>query len=366
MISKIKRFLGFEKLHPDIQLFLDHSNLNIAKVITVLIMLLEAALFVNTFFYKIKPDQDPAKWLLYHRTLYAFIFLASAQLFAYSVYLSRKKARFSRITFNISLSAFFLALIIFAISITIKDYVQHEQILVFITVELFVTCMFMVKPYLAIIMILLPFSVFYYLMKISIGVSSATTINYPIIMLFFIIVNVVRYQQLLKVATSNYENKALAEQLRLSSLYDFLTKLKNRNALNMDFEETDENLNKNYLIMLTDIDNFKNCNDTNGHAYGDKLLKKFAETLQEQFGNAHCYRYGGDEYLIVVPEMNDNEFLQRIQACEKSINDEFRFSGGYSKGYITSSKELHTYINKADEFLYEAKNAGKNKVLGSF
>ena len=366
MISKLKRILGFERLHPDIQFFLDKGNLGIAKVITFLIMLLEAVLFLNTFFYDIGPDQDPAKWLLYHRSLYAFIFFAAAQLFAYAIIHSRKNAKFSRFALNTSLSFFFLAMIIFGISITIKDYVQNEQILVFITVELFVTCMFMVKPYLAIIMILVPFGTFYYLMEISIGVSSATKINYPIIMLFFIIVNLVRYQQFLTVAINNYKNKELAEQLRLSSLYDFLTKLKNRNALNMDFEETDENLNKNYIVMLTDIDNFKVYNDTNGHSFGDKLLQRFAAILQENFGSEFCYRYGGDEYLIVVPETENEVFLQKIKACEAEINDEFRFSGGYSKGFITSSKELHAYINKADEFLYEAKNAGKNKVLGSF
>ena len=366
MISKIRKLLGFEKLPHDIQFFLDQANLGIAKVISLLIMLLEAVLFVNTFFYKIGPDQDPAKWLLYHRVLYIFIFLASLQLFGYSLIHSRKNAKFSRIALEISLSIFFLAMIIFGISITIKDYIQNEQILVFITVELFVTCMFMVKPYRAILMIIIPFSVFYYLMKISAGVSSATKINYPIIMLFFIIVNLVRYQQFLKVATSNSENKALAEQLRLASLYDFLTKLKNRNALNMDFEETDENLNKNYIVMVTDIDNFKNFNDKNGHNFGDKVLQRFAAILQENFGSEFCYRYGGDEYLIIVPEIENDAFLQKIKACEEAINDDFRFSGGYSKGYITSPRELHDYINKADEFLYEAKNAGKNKVLGSF
>lgn len=366
MISQIKKILGLEKLQPDIQLFLDHANLSIARPGSFIVMLVEIFAFINSFFYTIKDGQDSSKWLLYHRTLYIFLFLAAAQLFFYSIYHNRNKVKFSRFTLNISLSVFFMALIVFALCISINDYIKHEQILVFITVELFVACLFMIKPYLAILLIIVPFAVFYYMMKTTAGISSATKINYPIVMIFFILVNIVRYQQYLKIATSNFENQSLAEQLRKASLYDFLTRLKNRNALNMDFEDSDSNLNLNYIVMLTDIDNFKSFNDTYGHIFGDELLKKFATILQTNFGEDYCYRYGGDEYLIVFPEIKKEDFLARVKDCEKNIKSEFKFSAGYSQGFISSARDLHSLINKADNFLYEAKNAGKNKVLGSF
>ncbi|MBO4533210.1 MAG: GGDEF domain-containing protein [Treponema sp.] len=365
--KSIKKLLGLEKLHPEIQYFLDNANLSIAIPGSFLVMLVELFAFVNTFFYTFKEGQDPASWLLYHRTLYLGLFLAAAQLFAYAVYHKRTKKPFSRVWLDLSILFFVIALLVFANFISIDDYIKHEQILVFITIMLFVSCLFMIKPYLAILLIIIPFSFFYYLMHITVGVSSATQINYPIIMVFFILVNVVRYDQYLKVAENNVVNRELADKLRNASRYDFLTGLKNRNALNMDFENPkNPSLNSNFIIMVTDLDDFKSFNDTKGHQFGDIVLKQYATILQENFGKKYCYRYGGDEYLLVLPEISEEEFLKKIKACEAAIKNEFHFSGGYTRGYVSNSKDLHVLISKADQNLYEAKGSGKNKIIGSF
>lgn len=366
MISKLKKILGLEKLHPDVQFFLDNENLNIAHPASFIVMIVEFSLFLNTIIYVIRSGRAPSANNIFYRTLYGLMVLASAQLFAYTTYHKIKGIPLKRFTLNTSLSIFFLFVIAFGICISIKDYINGQQILVFITIELFVACLFMVKPYLAIILIVLPFSVFYYLMYTTNGISNATRVNYPIIMGFFILVNIAHYQQFLRIANHNVVNHALAEQLRDASRYDFLTKLKNRTALNMDFEDSDNpNLNSNFIVMLTDIDDFKLYNDTKGHNFGDVLLKRLASIMQNNFGKSHCYRYGGDEYLIVMPEISENLFLEKINIAKECTKDEFTFSGGYVRGKVSSSRDLHTLINKADKYLYDAKDAGKNKVLGN-
>jgi diguanylate cyclase (GGDEF)-like protein len=260
-----------------------------------------------------------------------------------------------------------MSVLVFGTIISLKDFMHGEQILVFITVNLFVACLFMIKPYLAILLIVIPFGIFYYLMGTTNGISNATRINYPVIMFFFIIVNIAHYQQFLRIANHNVVNHALAEQLRNASRYDFLTKLKNRTALNMDFEDSDNpNLNSAFIVMLTDIDDFKSFNDTNGHHYGDELLKRFASIMQNHFGKTHCYRYGGDEYLIVLPEIKEELFLEKINIARECTKNEFHFSGGYTHGFVSSSTDLHHLINIADKNLYNAKDAGKNQVIGSF
>ena len=367
MISKLKKILGLEKLHPDVQFFLDSANLSIACPTSCLTMIIEFGLFINTFLYALKSGKPASANNLFYRTVYGLLTLASGQLFIYSLYHKIKKTQFKRFSLNLSLTIFFCSIVIISIWISIKDYINNEQILVFITMELFLVCLFMIKPYLAIMMIISTFAVFYYLMATTRGVSSATNVNYPIIFGLFIIVNIVHYRHFLRIANHNVVNHALAEQLRTASLYDFLTKLKNRTALNMDFEESDSpNLNSNFIVMLTDIDDFKSFNDTYGHHFGDEQLKRFASILQNHFGKAHCYRYGGDEYLIVIPEITEDLFLEKIKIAKECAENTFHFSGGYTKGYISSSKDLHILINKADQHLYEAKNAGKNKVLGDF
>ncbi len=366
-LSSIKKTLGLEKLHPEIQFFLDSANLSIAIPGTFIVMLVELFAFINTFFYTFKEGQDAARWLLYHRSLYVFLFLAATQLFIYALYHKHNNKPFSRIKLDFSILFFIVALLIFANCISINDYIKHEQILVFITIELFVSCLFMIKPYLAIILIVVPFSIFYYLMSTTAGVSSATKLNYPIIMLFFILVNVVRYQQYLKVAENNVVNRELADKLRNASRYDFLTGLKNRNALNMDFENLkNPNLNSNFIIMVTDLDDFKSFNDTKGHQFGDEVLKEYASILQNTFGKKCCYRYGGDEYLLVLPEIPEEDFLNKLNTCKEKLTDNYHFSGGYTRGYVGNSKDLHVLISKADQNLYQAKGSGKNKIIGSF
>ena len=85
-LAAIKKTLGLGKVHPEIQYFLDSANLSIAIPGTFIVMLVELFAFINTFFYTFKEGQDPIRWLLYHRSLYVFLFLAAAQLFAYAFY----------------------------------------------------------------------------------------------------------------------------------------------------------------------------------------------------------------------------------------------------------------------------------------
>ncbi len=365
--GSIKKILGLEKMHPEVQYFLDSANLSIAIPGSFLVMLVEFCAFILTFFFTFESEQEAGRWLLYHRFLYTFLFASAAQLFVYAVYHKKTGKPFSRVKLDISIFIFIIALLIFANLISIEDYIKHEQILVFITIELFVSCLFMIKPYLAIIFIVLPFSIFYYLMHITAGVSNATNINYLVIMIFFILVNVVRYGQYLKVAENNILNRELADKLRNASRYDFLTGLKNRNALNMDFENPkNPSLNSNFIIMVTDLDDFKTFNDTKGHQFGDEVLKNYASILQSIFGKKFCYRYGGDEYLIVLPEISKDDFLKKLQSCEEKTNGTFHFSGGYTRGYVSNSKDLHVLISRADQNLYQAKGSGKNKIIGSF
>ena len=365
MILKIKKILGLEKLHPDVQFFLDSENLNIALPASLIVMIVEFSLFLNTIIYCIKSGRPPSANNLFYRRLYAFLFLAAAQIFVYSVYHKIKKTHFKRFSLDFCLGIFICSVLVFGTIISIKDFIHGEQILVFITVNLFVACIFMIKPYLAILLITIPFGVFYYLMATTNGISNATRINYPVIMGFFIIANIAHYQQFLRIANHNVVNHALAEQLRNASRYDFLTKLKNRTALNMDFEDSDNpNLNSSFIVMLTDIDDFKSFNDTNGHHFGDELLKRFASIMQNNFGKTHCYRYGGDEYLIVLPEIKEELFLEKINIARECTKNEFHFSGGYTHGFVSSSNDLHHLINIADKNLYSAKAAGKNCVLG--
>ncbi|WP_244660703.1 sensor domain-containing diguanylate cyclase, partial [Lactobacillus nasalidis] len=77
---------------------------------------------------------------------------------------------------------------------------------------------------------------------------------------------------------------------------DDLTSLKNRHNFARDFHYL---TGKPTLVMMLDVDHFKKFNDNFGHRYGDEVLKKISQALLETYGIGHCYRYGGDEFLVM-------------------------------------------------------------------
>ena len=141
-------------------------------------------------------------------------------------------------------------------------------------------------------------------------------------------------------------------------MYDTLTNVKNRYALREDFTHL---FGKPILIMLTDIDNFKGFNDTYGHEKGDEILKSFSLLLQKIFDEQNCYRYGGDEFLVIIPYYNQCDFSKKINSFIEA-EKEFCFSGGYVLGVAQNNEDLRHLIGQADKNLYEAKQKGKNCV----
>ncbi|MGL5411078.1 diguanylate cyclase [Cetobacterium sp.] len=142
---------------------------------------------------------------------------------------------------------------------------------------------------------------------------------------------------------------------------DVLTNIGNRLAFNIKLKELE---NKNYYMLLFDIDNFKRLNDTYGHDFGDKVLStvgKILKTIENK--EISIYRVGGEEFLIIFTNLNKNFCIDSCEYIRKSIENikwenpvTVTISGGFSQ------KSENTYI-KCDSRLYKAKNSGKNLII---
>lgn len=73
--------------------------------------------------------------------------------------------------------------------------------------------------------------------------------------------------------------------------------------------------------MMTDIDNFKEYNDSLGHAFGDEILGNFGRCLCSVFGHDDVYRYGGDEFLVIADNYNDETFLKAVNRVRSKFNN---------------------------------------------
>lgn len=160
---------------------------------------------------------------------------------------------------------------------------------------------------------------------------------------------------------------------------DPLTYLSNRLLLHEDLKILNaqtERYIRGYCVMLCDIDFFKLYNDTYGHLAGDEVLKKVAQVIS---GNLRAgdtaYRYGGEEFLIILPEQTLESATPAAERLRRgveglAITHETRTPPGvvtlsvglatFSRGEKRSFEEL---LKEADDALYGAKKAGRNRIM---
>jgi diguanylate cyclase (GGDEF)-like protein/PAS domain S-box-containing protein len=153
---------------------------------------------------------------------------------------------------------------------------------------------------------------------------------------------------------------------------DSLTDLLNRRSgeqLLMHYDSNRKHHGKPVCLVMLDIDNFKNINDTFGHAVGDAVLKTIGRTLKEVSRSSdNVIRWGGEEFLIILPDATLEETLVLTERTRKSISDQVNGEVGQvtaSFGVAAMFKDETTasFINRADKALYKAKLSGKNCVI---
>jgi diguanylate cyclase (GGDEF)-like protein len=130
-------------------------------------------------------------------------------------------------------------------------------------------------------------------------------------------------------------------------------------------------------LLLLDIDHFKNYNDTNGHVAGDEVLKQVGQLLRGSIREDDVVaRYGGEEFVILYPGASKALAYRLAQGLRRAI-ESYPFPGGEHQplGAVTISGGVASYpqdaqgevdlIRAADEALYQAKNAGRNRIVGA-
>lgn len=175
--------------------------------------------------------------------------------------------------------------------------------------------------------------------------------------------------------------KTTNEEMRVLSIKDPLTGVFNRVYL---MERLPQEIKRSHRyghplsIIMCDIDHFKEINDEFGHAAGDQILKEFVQCLGASIRQDIDWiaRYGGEEFLIVLPETELQPACWVAERLRRVVSEKiFRLKGREIR--ITSSFGVSSFhpardqratfdslMEQADEFLYEAKREGRNRVKG--
>jgi diguanylate cyclase (GGDEF)-like protein len=165
------------------------------------------------------------------------------------------------------------------------------------------------------------------------------------------------------------------EQLRVQATHDSLTGLFNRMAIleALDREVTRSIREKKPIaVIMADLDHFKDINDTHGHQAGDVVLR---ETARRMSASLRAYdsvgRYGGEEFLMVVPGSGLDAALELAERLRQGVSaepvcvDAAMISTTVSLGLAVSTAENcrpDQLLYQADEALYAAKRAGRNRI----
>ena len=133
--------------------------------------------------------------------------------------------------------------------------------------------------------------------------------------------------------------------------HDSLTGLGNRYALNQTLMLLTE-ISTTVGVCYSDINGLKAINDELGHEEGDKVIRKTADIFASVFKKKYCYRIGGDEFVVILPEIEEDIFdamIQRLKVKLKNVS--------VSVGHVWSndSKKIKEIVKAADQAMYGSK-----------
>jgi diguanylate cyclase (GGDEF)-like protein len=187
---------------------------------------------------------------------------------------------------------------------------------------------------------------------------------------------IVRLKRVLRERALLDQQRQMENQLRELTITDDLTKLYNMRhfyvQLQLEMDRASRYRNPLSLVLL-DVDRFKQYNDAYGHLEGDKILAGLAGIIRECLRKSDtAYRYGGDEFIVVLPQTQGNEARNVAERIRTSFPAEYPHVEPDNRIDITLSigvveyqptEDSTEFIKRADQAMYKAKNQGGDRSI---
>ena len=173
--------------------------------------------------------------------------------------------------------------------------------------------------------------------------------------------NTVKIKETLELTTffiaSEIANYQLLQKLETMSTMDMLTGVKNRNAMNNTISNIIDGkcqIKYPYSVVFTDLNGLKRVNDENGHNEGDNLLKTTAHIFSGVFYDADVYRAGGDEFMILASDMDEDMLEARLKRVKEQAEKE-KVQVSIGTYVVREGEDIRTAMRVADERMYADK-----------
>lgn len=149
-------------------------------------------------------------------------------------------------------------------------------------------------------------------------------------------------------------NQKLLSRLDYLSHRDMLTGARNRNSFMEKLEEL-EGLEHPAGIVFGDVNGLKRANDEEGHVAGDKLLRRAAKAMQQFWGDEFVYRAGGDEFVVLLPDISECDFYRKFEEFYDTVRAKDDVSIAFGAHWAESGSHLNAAFNQADRKMYQDK-----------
>jgi diguanylate cyclase (GGDEF)-like protein len=179
-------------------------------------------------------------------------------------------------------------------------------------------------------------------------------------------------------ARKQFKSQAVAVERALwaqTCLLDSLTGLRNRHGMIMELREEQQRARRDghsCVLAMMDIDHFKRINDRHGHAAGDAILREVTRaTARRLRPYDRIYRYGGEEFLICLPETDVARGYAIIERVREEIagapvavgSHRVPVTVSFGLAMVDTEAAVEESIHRADRALYQAKSGGRNRVI---
>lgn len=185
-----------------------------------------------------------------------------------------------------------------------------------------------------------------------------------------------RLKRVLKKRDLTRERDRVLMELKTLAITDSLTSLYNRRHFYHELEiEISRVIRHGHRLslLLIDIDDFKKYNDRHGHIDGDKVLRKTADLIASCMRKMDsAYRYGGEEFTVILPETGCSSAIKLAQRIRRIIATHFlavpdrrKITVSIGATEFDPQDSLTEFVHRADKAMYDAKESGRNRIASS-
>ncbi|MBR6996414.1 MAG: bifunctional diguanylate cyclase/phosphodiesterase [Ruminococcus sp.] len=303
--------LGFEKQSKYVRDYFFTTNMRASIYMSIVVIVLEIWMIMRmtlTIFRENLQSNMMHYIEKYYINYFILMFTGIIMLFFSVRFMMGKKDK--RYLCTTVKWVFTLVCIYFGIKISLNDYSKGEQILTFLTMELFSLCLLTWKPYIAFIIASVSYLYFYYRMNEMVAVNTgevgttvATQINFFIMWISTMMVCVANYNNTRVQALKDENLEKINTYLSKISVEDELTGIHNmvyfRNEAEkvLGYVTTDK---ENVIFLFFDIENFKSYNEKYGFHEGNELLIKVAHMIEDSFKGSLVSRFSDDHFVVLT------------------------------------------------------------------